>query len=143
MKPGIRSLLAASLLAIPLTLTGQVTIKNVAREADLPEVFAPGWKAGDFVLTAGRFLVLIGGSPRPRLSTLNSPVTDGKGGILSFVPADQGLDSTLNIGGPLVRRGRRAIYPAYAEIRILKGPGSGKGLTLEATAEYAGKTGKR
>ena len=143
MKPGIRSLLAASLLALPLALTGQVEIKNVAREADIPEAFAPGWKTGDFVLTAGRYLVLVGGSPRPKLSMLNSPVTDGKGDILSFVPAGQGLDSTLNIGGAVVRRGRQAIYPAYAGIRILKGADSGKGLSLEATAEYAGKAGEK
>ncbi len=143
MKSGIRALLAVALISVPLALSGQVTLKPLAGEADLPEAFAPGWKAGDLLLSDGRYLILIGGSPRPMRSTLNSPVTDGKGGILSFVPAGAGLDAKLNIGGPVVRRGIRTVYPGYAGIRSLNTRASGDALSLEAAASYAGQAGEK
>jgi hypothetical protein len=143
MKSGARILLAAALLSVPLALAGQVTQKTITEEADLPYVFAPGWKPGDLFLTDGRYLILFGGSERPLRSTLNSLVADGKGGILGFVPAGLGLDANLNIGCPVVRRGSQAIYPTCSDLHVFEEGGPGKETSLEATAEYVGKDGER
>jgi len=93
-----------------------LAVKVIQTANDLPERFSAIWKPGDFVVTDGRSLLLIGGSRRPQITQVGYPAPDAMGSILGFLPAGKGLQSTVNIGAPQLRIGARTEYATYATV---------------------------
>ncbi len=97
------------LLVFPLTLQGnEFQVKTIESSGDLPEKFCSAWKKGDFLISDGKNLVLLGGVNRTFYSMTNYPIENTIGSIISFVPAGKNLKSTLNIGSPVIKvKGKR------------------------------------
>jgi len=98
----------------------EIQVKVIKSAEDLPEQFCSLWQKGDFLLSDGKILVIIGASSRSVKNMLNYLSPDLLGTILSFVPAGKNLESNLVIGPPVLRRKDRREELAYASILPLK-----------------------
>lgn len=120
----------------PFLVSADLGVKVVQSESDLSEKFCPLWKIGDFVVTDGQYLLLIGGSRRPLITQMGTPAPDALGGILGFVPAGRKLQSTMNIGAPQLRIKNKTDYVAYNSVSPgPKNPADGS-VTLECQGVY-------
>lgn len=124
-------------LVLPLALHADIEIKIIKSEQDLPERFCSIWQKGDFVVTDGRTLILIGGVPRSLKSTGgNYPAPNAMGSILSIVPAGKNLQSAMNIGAGQVRIKDKTDYATYTTVNPgPKNPIDGS-LSIECTGIY-------
>lgn len=88
MKAFKKTLSIIFFLIVPLFLYGaEFQVKVIKSADDLPEKLCSHWKAGDFLIFDGKFLILIGGTSRP-IRTLNNYVgANALGSIISFIPA--------------------------------------------------------
>lgn len=113
--------LFALFLLLPFFLQAtefQVKIINTAE--DLPENFCPIWKKGDYIVSDGKYLVLIGGVARPLKDILNFPASNAMGSIISFAPAEENLVSNLSIGSPVIMIKNKIEYLAYSSLKPIK-----------------------
>jgi hypothetical protein len=127
-------------LILPIALHADIEVKVVKSEQDLPERFCGIWQKGDFVVTDGRTLILIGGIPRPLKSPSgNYPAPNAMGSILSIVPAGKNLQSAMNIGAGQVRIKDKTEYATYTVVNPgPKNPSDGS-LSFECTGIYENK----
>ena len=112
----IAHLLALSLL--PGLIFGQGTFKTARNAEDVPEAFREMWQPGDWIVSDGSWLALIGGpgrKPEMKFAAVSSSPT-APGSILSFIPADAGVKNEINIGQPLIRLDDRPTYLAYRTV---------------------------
>jgi hypothetical protein len=129
-------------LALPAVLAAATEIKVIASAADLPEPISSLWQKGDMVISDGKTIALIGGVPRPLgTRTLNAPISNAMGSILSFVPAGKKISSDLLIGSPALRIKNRTYYPIYSSVKPIKQ--NAEITALECTAVYDGKDGTK
>jgi hypothetical protein len=124
-------------LIMPLALRADIEVKVLKSEQDLPERFCGIWQKGDFLVSDGRSLILIGGVPRPLKSTGgNYPAPNAIGSILSFVPAGKNLQSNMNIGAGQVRIKDKTDYVTYRLVSPgVKNPADGS-VSFECSAVY-------
>ena len=127
-------------LIMPLALRADIEVKVLKNEQDLPERFCSIWQKGDFLVSDGRSLILIGGVPRPLKSTgSNYPAPNAMGSILSFVPAGKNLQSNLNIGAGQVRIKDKTDYVTYSLVSPgVKNAADGS-VSFECSAVYENK----
>jgi len=127
-------------IAVPLAIGADIEIKVLKSEQDLPERFCSIWQKGDFLVSDGRTLILIGGIPRPlKSSGSNYPAPNAMGSILSFVPAGKNLESVLNIGAGQVRIKDKTDSVAYSMVSPgPKNPADGS-VSFEASGTYENK----
>lgn len=110
---------------------------------DLPEKFCTIWGKGDLLVSDGKYLVLLGQTPRPLLyPLLNLPRSNAMGSILGFAPAGAGVVSDLSIGSPVLRIQERIFYLAYSSLKSLKDRTEAD-LSFKATASYKGEDGAK
>ena len=125
-------------------LTGEeMTVQKIAARSDLPEDFCPAFHEGDYLVSDGRYRILIGGTSRNLQSIPNYPAVDAMGGIIGFVPAGKKLTGNLIAGIPLVRIAEERQEIKYASIKPITEKGGEKTVILEATASYQGERGER
>ena len=88
MKVHKKTLFLILLLLFPLSLQGnEFQVKTIESSGDLPEKFCSAWKKGDFLISDGKNLALLGGVNRTFYSIGNYPMANAMGSIISFVPA--------------------------------------------------------
>ena len=119
----------------------QVKIINTAE--DLPENFCTIWEKGDYLVSDGEYLVLLGGSARPLKDILNFPSSNAMGSIISFTVAGENLVSNLSIGSPIIRIKEKPEYLTYSSLKPIKENVQKGILTFKALALYKGKDGKK
>ena len=114
-------------------------IKTIKNADDLPEEFCTIWKPGDILISDGRYLVLLGGVPRPLDSwLLNYPNSNAMGSIIGFAPVGEDVVSDLSIGSPVIKILERRDYLSYSSVKPVKGQRKGA-ITFKASASYEGK----
>lgn len=132
------------ILFVSVLVSGEeFEVKVVKSAEDLPEKFCTIWKEGDFLISDGQTLTLIGGSQRTLKTTTNSPTPGVMGSIISFVPAGKNLESTLVIGSPSFRIKDKREDLSYTQLRPLKEKTPGGAFAFEATSLYTGKKGEK
>lgn len=136
----MKSLTTISLVIFILLLpfaarASEFEVKRIAQEKDLPEKFTSTWKNGDYLVTDGKYLVLVGGSSRMLQSILNYPAGDALGCILSFVPAGRRAANDLVIGPPYVRIDKKRKYVNYVSIKLLQ-TAADEPLRFQAAASF-------
>ncbi|MDH5706638.1 MAG: CehA/McbA family metallohydrolase [Candidatus Aminicenantes bacterium] len=139
-----RKSLAAFLLLIPVLLLGsEFQVKIIQSEDDLPEKFCSIWKAGDFLLSDGETLAIIGGVKRYLKTSTNYPAADALGSIIGFAPAGKKLKSDMIVGAPVIRIKDKKEEVFYSSVKPVKQDTPDGSLTVEATASYSGKKGSK
>jgi hypothetical protein len=121
-----------------------VDVKKIEDEKSLPEQFCTVWEKGDFLVSDGKHLAIFGASSRPlRLSGGNYATDNAMGSILSFVPAEQGLQCDMTTGSPDIRIKDQRQHVDYTSIEQITKKLRGEDILFTATAEYAGKNGEK
>ena len=144
MKAFKKTISVAFSLLIPFLLqAAEFQVKVIKSEDDLPEKFCSQWEKGDFLISDGKNLTLIGGAKRRLKDLTNYPEGDAMGSIISFVPAGKKIASNLNIGSPYIRIERKREYLTYTSVRPLKKTAPEEANAFEATVLYEGKKGKK
>ena len=142
-KPLVPTLIVLLLFFSFLLRGAELQVQVIKDACDLPEQFCRIWKNGDFLISDGKYLVLIGGVKRPLNDILNFPAANAMGSILSFVPAGKSLVSDLGIGSPVIRINEKRDYLAYSSVKQMKENIPEGGIGFEATALYAGTEGRK
>jgi hypothetical protein len=108
-----RKSITVFLLLIPVLLLGsEFQVKIIQSEDDLPEKFCSIWKAGDFLVSDGENLAIIGGVKRYIKSSTNYPAADALGSIIGFAPAGKKLKSDLIAGAPAIQTKKKMCFTA-------------------------------
>ena len=143
MKSSILSILSLFLF-IPFFLqASEFQVKIIKDADDLPEKFCTIWEKGDYLVSDGQYLVLLGGVPRPlRSHLLNFPDSNAMGSILGFAPAGENIVSDLSIGSPILRIKEKRTYITYASLKLIKENRQKGTPTFKASALYKGKGGQ-
>ncbi len=142
MKAFNKAILSIFILLIPFLLFGsEFQMKVIKGEDDLPEKFCPTWKNGDYLISDGKNLALIGGVKRYLKSSTNYPVADALGCIISLVPAGKKLKSELIVGAPVLRIQDEKEDVFYNSVKPVKENDPNGAFTVEAVALYKGKKG--
>jgi len=130
--------------SIPSLLLGEeFEVKTIQSSGDLPVKICKQWKRGDFLVSDGKYLALMGGVARPLKPTLNDPRANARGSILSFVPSGKGLVSDLGIGAPVIRVNYRRKFQTYSSLKQTKKSAPEGSLSFEAEALYEDKEGRK
>lgn len=144
MKAHKRIIIITLFLIIPFFLySGEFQVKVIKSADDLPEELCSHWKAGDILISDGKYLALIGGTSRPIRTANNYVQADAMGSIISFVPAGKNIKNNLNIGSPVIRIDDKRHYLIYSSVEPLKKAALGDTIILEARAMYGGKNGEK
>jgi len=124
-------------------LASEFQIKVIHSAADLPELFSSEWKPGDYLISDGKNMVLMGGTDRVLKSYYQYPIEHTLGSVLGFVPAGKNLRSDLVIGAPYIRIKNRSRYLAYSSFKLEPQKMPDGSLSFLAAAVYQGKNNER
>jgi len=142
MKAFNKAVLSIFILLIPLLLFGaEFQMKVIKGEDDLPEIFCTIWKSGDFLVSDGKNMAIIGGVKRYLKSSTNYPAADALGCIISLAPAGKKLKSDLIVGAPVLRIQGKKEDVFYSSVKPVKENSQNGAFTVEAMALYQGKKG--
>lgn len=123
-----------------LLQASEFQVKVIKQAYDLPEKFCRLWEKGDFLVSDGKNLVLIGGTARALKSFSSSvPTANARGSIISFVPAGKNILSDLNIGSPYIRIDNKREYVTYTSVNPVREKASDGTITFQASALYEGE----
>jgi hypothetical protein len=147
MSSSIRVAVIFIVFLCPVALPGsQFQLQVIEDETDLPEPFCDSWEKGDFLVSFGNHLALLGGTSRRYYSVLNYPMGDMAGCIVAVVPSGKGHKSELTVGSPYLRIKNQARFVAYSSVEkvdespqgvIAKGRYSGpQGWEAEVQTDY-------
>jgi hypothetical protein len=120
-----------------------LNVRKITKKSDLPENFCTTFAEGDYLVTDGKILALIGGSSRTLQSILNYPAADAMGSIIGFVPAGKNLVGNLIAGTPYVRIGEEKLEVKYTSLRPIAAKDNQGPLIIEAIAPLEGDNGER
>ncbi len=144
MKALNKAVLGICILLIPALLIGaEFQMKVIKGKDDLPEKFCTIWKSGDYLISNGKNLALIGGVKRYLKTDTNYPVADALGCIISLAPAGKKLKSDLIIGAPVIRIQDKKQDVFYSSVKPIQESSPDGAFTVEATALYQGKKGNK
>ena len=130
----------ALLLFTPVLLrASEFQVKVIRNASDLPGKFCSIWKEGDYLISDGKNLVLMGGTERILKSYYKYPIEHTMGSILGFSPLGENYKSDLVIGAPYIRIGDKSKYLAYDSIGPSPRVDSDGSLSLLAIAHYEGE----
>jgi len=130
-----------AIVSIPFSLlAAEFQVKVIKNESDLPEKFCPIWSPGDYLITDGNYLILIGGKSRRLFSNNSYYVADAVGSLIGMVPAGQGQDSKMAVGAPYFQIDGERRFIDYTNVDPQFKTAADGTLTIKATATY--KEGK-
>jgi hypothetical protein len=116
-------------------------VKVIQGEDDLPDGFRSIGKPGDYLITDGTIMALIGGSDRMiRTHSLNYPLTSARGLIIGFMPNKRDTKGTVGAGIPLFKSPEKYTYIAYDSVTHKTDPVDGS-LCFTASGRWEGKEG--
>lgn len=119
-------------------------VKKIMGDNDLPENFCSVWQKGDYLISDGKFLAILGASSRPMgLSTGNYMTDNAMGSILSFVPTGQNLKCDMAIGSPRIRIKEKRQYIYYTAITPFPKGSMSADLVFVAKGHYSGENGEK
>ncbi|MFC2166667.1 CehA/McbA family metallohydrolase [Acidobacteriota bacterium] len=123
-----------ALLLLPLSIQSAVfQVKVIESKDDLPENFCSIWEKGDYLITDGEFLILIGGTSRRLYSNNYYYIADARGSLISFVPAGKKQKSKMAVGAPDLRIDGKRTLIDYTSIE------PGKINTEDGTFEFTAR----
>lgn len=137
------SFLAVALIMGTFLQGEECKILKITDESDLPEKFCHSWQKGDYLVSDGKYLILIGASSRTLQSILNYPVGNAMGSIIGFVPAGKGLVGDVIAGPPDLRINDERQEIRYTSLRPLAREGTDSDMEIEATAPFEGDNGEK
>lgn len=143
MKKHILSFLCVTLFIGSFLIAQESTVQKITQTSDLPEAFCSAFEEGDYLISDGKYLVLIGGTSRNLQSVLNYPAGDAMGSIIGFVPAGKNLKGNLLAGTPVVWIGEERQEITYDSIKPVSVGGAEGAMVIEADALFEGKKGER
>jgi hypothetical protein len=101
----------------------EFAVKVIPSPADLPSGFSTLAQKGDYLLDDGKFLVLLGASPRLVVTSSHYPHGQAMASLLGFGLKGQSSNGDLNFGMPLLRIKEKTHYVAYARLdQVAAGP---------------------
>ncbi|MFZ2052885.1 MAG: CehA/McbA family metallohydrolase [Candidatus Aminicenantales bacterium] len=141
-----RILLGAALIISGIAAEGlfgaQFEIKTIQSPAEVPPGFSTLAQKGDLLLDDGRWLILLGASPRLVITSNNYPHGQAMGSILGFGPLDQGVCGDLNFGAPVLRIKDKTHYVTYARLDRDRAAEQDQTLGFVATGTFKDKEGR-
>ncbi len=143
MKKIILTFLLVMLFIGSFLIAEESTVQKITRTNDLPEAFCSAFEEGDYLISDGKYLVLIGGTSRNLQSVLNYPAGDAMGSIIGFVPAGKNLKGNLLAGTPVVWIGEERQEITYDSVKPVSASGTGGAMIIEAIARFEGENGER
>jgi len=143
MQKLILSCLSVMLIMGSFLFGEEFIVQKIAKKGDLPESFCTAVEEGDYFVSDGKYLILIGGSSRMLQSVLNYPVSDAMGSIIGFVPAGKSLVGNLIAGAPVIRINEERQEVKYDSIQPVSAEGAKGTLAIEAIAPFEGNNGER
>lgn len=142
MKAFNKTVLGIFILLIPVLFLGaEFQMKVIKGEDDLPEKFCTIWKSGDYLVSNGKNLALIGGVKRYIKNSSNYPTADTLGCVISLAPAGKKLESDLIVGAPVLRIQDKKEDVFYSSVKPVKENSQNGAFTVEAMALFQGKKG--
>lgn len=111
-------------------------VKVLNSASDLPENFCTLAERGDYFITEGKYLILIGGTERTLQTILNYPAADAKGSIIGFAPAGKNLISDMIIGSPYIRIKEERKYIRYHSVKPVQQQSDQGELVIQANALF-------
>jgi len=139
----ILAALAGLLLGSAPLAGADVEIKVVQSPSDLPSGFSSLAQKGDYLIGDGKFIVLLGASPRLVETSSNYPHGQAMGSILGFGLTGQHTSGDLNFGMPVLRNKDKRHFVTYA--RLDQGPAAKPDhpLVFSAAGSFEDKDGRR
>lgn len=133
-----RILITFLLFTLATQLVSAVEIKKIENPQQLSERFSSLARAGDYLISNGKYLILVAVEPRDFTAIRYYPAPEATGAILAFSPAESGLTNELIAGPVQIRTGFDYYFPAY---RIIKAPSSSgrEPVSFELQALFAGR----
>ncbi len=132
------------LLLMPFFIQAEeFQVKIIESKDDLPENFCSIWEKGDYLITDGEYLILIGGTSRRLYSNNYYYIADARGSLISMVPADKKQTSKMAVGAPDLRIEGKRILIDYTSIEPGKINAENGSLEFSARAEFKGEKGLR
>jgi hypothetical protein len=143
MKKTIPLVLLTFLIFALFLQASEFEVKILKNAQDLPEKFCTIGKKGDYFVSDGKYLVLLGGTPRPLdYPLLNIPRSNAMGSIIGFAPAGKNIVSDLSIGSPVLKFMERRNFLSYSSLKVIEKGSRDEVLTLKASATYKTQEGK-
>ncbi|MCJ7579452.1 MAG: CehA/McbA family metallohydrolase, partial [Candidatus Aminicenantes bacterium] len=96
---------------------------------------------GDYLITDGEFLILIGGTSRRLYSNSSSYIADARGSLISIVPAGKKQKSEMAVGAPNLALDGKRIMIDYTSIDPGKMNAEDGSFEFTARAEYREENG--
>lgn len=132
------------LLLLPLSIqAAEFQVKVIEDESDLPEKFCSIWEKGDYLITDGEYLILIGGTSRRLYSNNYYYIADARGSLISMVPAGKKQKSKMAVGAPDLRIDGKRILISYTSVEPGKIDAEDGSFEVRAEAEFQGEKGLR
>jgi len=131
----------AVLLIIPAFGRG-AEVKVIASPADLVPDFSTLAQKGDYLVSDGKFVALLGASARQVVTSANYPHGQAMGSLLALSPSGQDFCGDLNFGMPVLRIKDKTHYPAYTRIDRDPAGTAAKLLSFAASGVYKDNEGK-
>ncbi len=136
-------MLVISITAAPCLYGDEFELKTIQGPADLPSGFSTLAQRGDLFLDDGRWLVLIGTSPRPLVVTTgNYPYGQAMGSLLGLGPLGKDICGDLAFGAPVIRIKDKTHHVTYARFDRNKSGEQGQALGFLAIAAFKDKEGR-
>jgi predicted metal-dependent phosphoesterase TrpH len=137
----MKALKICSFLFVLSVLSGflkgqEFEVKVLNSASDLPENFCTLGKKGDYFITDGKYLILIGGTERTLQTIINYPAADAKGSIIGFAPAGKNLVSDMIVGSPYLRIKDKRTYLRYNSVKFVKQKSAQGELVIQAFASF-------
>lgn len=121
----------------------ELNVQKITDKTDLPESICTEFEAGDYLISDGKFLTLIGGTSRTLQSILNYPAADAMGAIIGFIPAGKGLVGNVIAGTPYIFIDGKKQEVKYTSIQPVSTESKEGPLVIEALALFQGEKGER
>jgi len=132
------------LLLLPFSIqAAEFQVKIIESEDDLPEKFCSIWEKGDYLLTDGEYLILIGGMSRRLYSNNYYYIADARGSLISMVPSGKKQKSKMAVGAPDLRIDGKRTLINYTSVEPGKINAEDGSFEFSARAEYKGEKGLR
>ena len=132
------------LLAMSTILMGEeISFQKITEKSQLPESFCNAFEEGDYLVSDGKYLILIGGTSRNLQSILNYPAGDAMGSIIGFAPVGKNLVGNVLAGPPIVWIGEERQEVKYSTIQPISEKGAEGSKVIEAIAPFQGDSGEK
>jgi hypothetical protein len=141
-KRRLLTALAAIFLTGPFLCGAEFEVKVVQAPADLPLGFSTLVQKGDYLLSDGKYLILLGASPRLVVTSGNYPHGQAMGSVLGLGPAGGGVCGDLNFGAPVLRVKDKTHYVTYSRLDQDPAGGGDKPLSFLAVGVFEDNQGR-